>query len=469
MKLKSYQEYKDSKVEWVGDIPNSWKMLKIGHLGNFQNGNGFPESLQGQEKGDIPFLKVSDINDPNLITVNIANNYVSSKIAAEHKWNIIPKNSIIFPKIGEAINKNHRKINTVEVIIDNNLSALCIDDNFFYKYLFYIFKELNMNDFLNVSAVPSINMNLLKNHKFPITPNLEEQKFIVYFLDKKTSEIDKTIEKDTKLIKLLKEKRNALINHAVTKGLDPDVKMKDSGVEWIGEIPEEWDISKFRRGIKFLTDFEANGSFSTIKENVNLEPKIPFAWYVRATDLENDRYGLIEKNQYCDEYTYNFLKKTKLEGGELLVAKRGEIGKVYLMPEVNCPSTLAPNLYLIKLNSKLNPKFTFYWFLSNLGRDQLILNNKSTTIGALYKDDIKDCFCIFPPFSEQEKIVDYLNQNTFKIDRTIQKIEKKIKIMEEYKKSLIHHVVTGKVDVRGDDSLNQIHQKKDSRQTSLII
>lgn len=246
MNLKPYPEYKDSGIEWIGDIPKNWEINKINHLGLFKNGNGFPEALQGKEIGDVPFLKVSDINNPSLIFVNSSNNYVDLQIISEHKWNLIPVNSIIFPKIGEAINKNHRKINSQEVIIDNNLSALVLSDKFFYKYIFYIFRELNMNDFLNISAVPSINMDLLKYHKFPITLNFQEQRSIVSFLDNKTIEINKTIQKDTKLIELLKEKRIALINHVVTKGLDHDAKMKDSGVEWIGEIPERWELRKLK-------------------------------------------------------------------------------------------------------------------------------------------------------------------------------------------------------------------------------
>jgi type I restriction enzyme S subunit len=115
----------------------------------------------------------------------------------------------------------------------------------------------------------------------------------------------------------------------------------DSGVEWLGEIPEHWLLLPFRRGIEFLTDFEANGSFSDLKGKVLLDVGNPFAWYARATDLENGRIGINYSNRYCDYDTYNFLSKTKLFGGELLVAKRGEIGKVYVLPQINCPATLA--------------------------------------------------------------------------------------------------------------------------------
>ncbi|MEY3280568.1 MAG: hypothetical protein RL674_553, partial [Pseudomonadota bacterium] len=105
---------------------------------------------------------------------------------------------------------------------------------------------------------------------------------------------------------------------------------KPSGVEWLGDVPEHWEFVDLRRGIKLLTDFEANGSFADVKTNVNLDSDEKYAWYLRATDLENKRIGIIDGNRTCDSHTYNFLSKTQLLGGEFLVAKRGEIGKIYV-------------------------------------------------------------------------------------------------------------------------------------------
>ena len=221
---------------------------------------------------------------------------------------------------------------------------------------------------------------------------------------------------------------------------------RDSGVEWLGELPEHWELHAFRRGISFLTDFEANGSFATIKNNVKINNGEPFAWYVRATDLENKRFGNHEENHFCDETTFKFLWKTKLRKGDLLITKRGEIGKVYLMPEIKIPATLAPNLYLIRLNEKLFPPFLYFWFSSNFGKLQLILNNKSTTIGALYKDDIKNCLCLFPPINEQQIITIFLLKKTAKIDNLIIKKEQQIELLQEKRAVLISHAVTKGLD-----------------------
>lgn len=217
---------------------------------------------------------------------------------------------------------------------------------------------------------------------------------------------------------------------------------KDSGVEWLKALPIGWFISDLRRGISFLTDFEANGSFSDVKANVDLEAEEKYAWYLRATDLQNNRIGIVGSNRTIDEKAYKFLKKTPLFGGELLVAKRGEIGKVYLVPKLNCKATLAPNLYLIRLNKILLPKFALYWFLSDFGKPQLELANKSTTIGALYKDDVRACQTVYPTYEEQQKIANFLDHETAKIDSLIAKQEKLIELLKEKRQAVISHAVT---------------------------
>jgi len=217
---------------------------------------------------------------------------------------------------------------------------------------------------------------------------------------------------------------------------------KDSGVEWLRDIPKSWFIGDFRRGIDFLTDFEANGSFADVKANVDLDSEEKFAWYVRATDLQNLRFGMVDGNRTIDSKAYSFLNKTTLYGGELLVAKRGEIGKVYLMPKVSSKATLAPNLYLIRLNNLLNPKYTFFWFLSLYGKPQLELADKSTTIGALYKDDVKACQMLYPSYKEQTAIANFLDYETAKIDNLIAKQEMLIELLKEKRQAVISHAVT---------------------------
>ncbi|PET16739.1 restriction endonuclease subunit S [Bacillus thuringiensis] len=333
------------------------------------------------------------------------------------------------------------------------LHVIRVNEGEYNKKFFYYalqaddFKKEAISNMYGVGGLKRIPPEFVCNYKFKV-PSIQVQNKVVEFLDHKTENIQCLIGEKEKLITLLEEKRQSMITEAVTKGLNPNVNVKISGVEWIGEIPEHWNLIKFKRVIDFLTDFEANGSFSDVKSNVRLDSDEAYAWYVRATDLENKRYGLIEGNRNCDQLTYKFLYKTKLYGGELLVAKRGEIGKTYLMPNHNGKATLAPNLYLIRTNKKCIPEYAYYWFQSDFGKGELVLSNKSTTIGALYKDDIKECMFMMMPLKEQKEIVEFLDGKNKEFQALLSDIELQIQRLKEYRQSLIYEAVTGKIDVR---------------------
>ena len=221
--------------------------------------------------------------------------------------------------------------------------------------------------------------------------------------------------------------------------------MKDSGIEWIGEVPEHWVIMRVKDLLRLLTDYDANGSFADIAKNCNINNGNPYAWMVRATDLENNRIGIVDGNNYCDKKTYEYLSKSSLSENDILLAKRGDIGKSYLVPFCNDPMTLAPNTYLLLTDKKkVNNKCLFYYFQSYVGAEILRLLNKSTTLGALYKDDVKSINVPIAPLLEQQEIASYLDKRCAQIDASISKAQREIELLQEYKQSLITEVVTGK-------------------------
>ncbi|QBN20264.1 restriction endonuclease subunit S [Flavobacterium nackdongense] len=171
----------------------------------------------------------------------------------------------------------------------------------------------------------------------------------------------------------------------------------------LGLIPQDWSIYTVRDLIELLTDYDANGSFSSVAENVKSYDYEEYAWYVRSTDLENN--SSMNKVKYVDKSSYNFLKKTALYGGELLFLKRGDIGNVYLFEMKTEKATVAPNLYLLKLNKITDSKYLYYYFTSNIGQLQLKSKNASSTLGALYKDDVKSIFVPLPPTLEEQTAI----------------------------------------------------------------
>lgn len=171
----------------------------------------------------------------------------------------------------------------------------------------------------------------------------------------------------------------------------------------VGLIPQDWILHQVIDLIDLLTDFDANGSFASVAENVKVYDYEKFAWYVRSTDLE--KKSNLNDVKYVDKASYRFLKKTALYGNELLFLKRGDIGNVYLFKMRTKYATVAPNLYLLKLNNVSDSTYLYYYFISNAGQSQLKSKNASSTLGALYKNDVKAIYVPLPPTLEEQKAI----------------------------------------------------------------
>ena len=206
----------------------------------------------------------------------------------------------------------------------------------------------------------------------------------------------------------------------------------------LGIIPEDWEVKQIRDGLTLLTDFDANGSFADMAANVQTYIGGGYAWYVRATDLEQQTP--LSEVKYVDESSYRFLKKSSLYGGEVLLAKRGEIGKVYLFEAKTMYATLAPNLYLLKLNQEIDSNYLYYYLKSTNGQKALKDINASTSLGALYKEDVKNLHILYPSPVEQRAIAEALSD----IDGLIAALDKKIAKKRLIKQGTMQQLLTGK-------------------------
>jgi len=288
----------------------------------------------------------------------------------------------------------------------------------------------------------------LKN--FPIiVPPLTEQQQIVSFLDTKTSLIDSLIEKTKRKIELLKEKRTSLINEVVTKGLNPNVEMKDSGVEWIGEIPSHWEYIP----TKYFTINDKGvqtGPFGTqlnTKDYVESGVKV-----MNQKTLIDEDYDIGE--EFISYEKYESLKVFEVIEGDIIMGTRGSFGtgkrttfgKVSIVPSGLGDCVLHPCLIRIRLKENLMMKRYYYIYVndSSYFLDDVKDTSNSTTIEVIYGVTLKDIKVPVPPIQEQQQIVEYLDEQTGLIDKTISIEEKRIKLLKEYRQSLISEVVTGK-------------------------
>jgi len=437
----------DSKEIWLKEIPSHWEVKKIKWLTSIKRGAS-PRPIDDpkffNEKGEYAWVRISDVT--------------KSKMYLE---NTTQRMSEIGSKLSVKLNEGSLFLSIAGSVGKPCISKIkcCIHDGFVYfpeykeniKFLYYIFEsgepykglgKLGTQLNLNTETVGSIKIGL---------PPIGEQDKITSFLDQKTTEIDELIADKEKLIKLLEEKRQVVITEAVTKGLDPNVKMKESGVEWTGEIPEHWERSK----IKFISNKIIDGTHST---PTYVDKGIPF---LRVTDLTKSKGGNIklEDVKYISLAEHNQLKKRcQPKKGDLLVSKNGSIG----IPKVidwDYDFSIFVSLCLIKIKqNKVAVNFLAYFFESSLVNIQIAEGGKKSTITNLHLDKIKEFSLFLPKVNEQNEIVNYLNDKTKVLDNTILNISNQIYKLKEYRQSLIYEAVTGKIDVR--EIMNEIEQEE---------
>ena len=435
--MKKYDSYKESGIDWIGEIPSHWEIKRFKSLFIEHSGNGFPHEFQGNETGDIPFYKVSSLNGDGQF-VEHSNNYVSMDNVLKMKWNIVPANTILTAKIGESLRKNHRKISKTPSIIDNN--CLGIESKMIDKKLaFYMLKIIDFDLFTNPGAVPSVSMEKLRYHIFPITNEKEEQSAIANYLDQKTTQIDDLIFKKEQFIQLLEEERVAVINQAVTKGLDPTVTMKDSGIEWLGEIPEHWSYSS----LKWYSKIYSGGTPSKDVEDYWLNGTIP--WLNSGCV---NQWDITEVSDYITEEAFKNSSAKWIPNKSLVIALAGQGKTKGMVAQVQFETTCNQSLGVIVPNEKIYNRFLQYW-----------LKNNYQNIRSLGGGDKRDGLNLVMiggipipvlPLNEQEKISNYLDSINLEIDSIKAKTEQEIELLKEYKTALISEVVTGKVDVRNE-------------------
>jgi type I restriction enzyme S subunit len=272
-----------------------------------------------------------------------------------------------------------------------------------------------------------------------LLPPLSEQEQIVSYLDDKTTKIDKLIQKKLRKIDLLKEYRTSLINTVVTKGLNPNVPMKDSGIEWIDEIPSHWDSTR----LGYFTTKVGSGVTPRGGSEIYLDSGIPL---IRSQNVHFDGIRL-ENVSYIDSEIHESMSGSKVFKEDVLLnITGGSIGRCSVV-NVSFEMNVNQHVCIIRTKNTLKNYFLNYLLSSNIGQNQIHMNGSGGNREGLTVENIKNMIITFPPLSEQEHIVSYLDEKTSQIDKTIDIEKKKIELLKEYRQSLIANVVTGKINV----------------------
>lgn len=418
---------KDSGIEWIGEIPEDWDVRKVKSFYDIQTGFT-PDTKQERYYSDdegIEWLTISDLNGEKYIPSK-TKNHISQEYIAEYNPNIIPQGSLLYSfklSVGQVAFTN-RPIYSNEAI-----AAFLPKEDICLGYLFYSSCFIIENANENIYGAKILNQDLIKNAIVPI-PNLKEQQKIADFLDEKCSHIDTVLEKTRASIDEYKQLKQSVITKAVTKGIRPNRPMKDSGIEWIGQIPEDWKINTV---FQMFTQVK-NKNEGLIEQNLlslsygKLKRKSIDT--VGGLLPENfDGYNIIEKDDIV-------LRLTDLQNDHksLRVGLANERG-------------IITSAYVTIRNRTSNVPQYLYYYLHSFDIAKGFYGMGAGVRQGLNWDGLKWLKITIPSKDEQQEIVSYLEEKCLKLDGLIAKKEQLIEELETYKKSLIYEYVTGKKEV----------------------
>jgi type I restriction enzyme S subunit len=435
--FEKYSEYKDCDVEWIGMVPKNWGIQK---LKNFfkQRGSLFIDGdwIESKDIGgdDVNYFTTGNIgelqfrrSDPRFIATETFKKLRCTKVEVNDI--LISRLNVPLGRCCLAPKTERPAIVSVDVVICRP------DDTFNRRYYVYVMNSPLYFSFSEIESrgaiMKRISRSILGNFYFPV-PSLPEQIAIANFLDRKTVQIDQAIFIKEKQIELLKERRQILIHNAVTRGLDPNVEMKDSRVEWIGEIPEHWEVSANRilfternqpgrEGLPLLSvSIHTAISSEELDEESNIRGKVKIE--------DKSSYKLVEVN----DIVFNMMR-----------AWQGAIGAV------RTNGMVSPAYVVAKPNKRVEANYAEYQYRTSAYIQEMNRVSKGITDfrKRLYWHEFKQLTTILPPFEEQEEIVSYIENISEKITNAISLKQKEIEKLKEYKSTLINSAVTGKIKV----------------------
>lgn len=445
MMYQKYDAYKDSGVQWLGDIPNDWEVVRFRDICTFSKGlNITKENLQDT---GIPCVNYGEVHSKYGFEVSPERNElkcVSEDYLKNSPKSLLAYGDFIFADTSEDIDGsgNFTYLNSHNLTFAGYHTVIVRPKPYInVRYLAYVFDSLSFRHQVRTAVkgvkVYSITKAILKDTAVWL-PNVDRQYEIAQFLDQKTTQIDQAIAIKEQQIALLNERKQIVIQQAVTKGLDPNVKMKDSGVEWIGEIPEHWFYEPIKYSLKGIIDCEhKTAPFVDEKEY----------FVVRTSNVKNGKL-LHEGAKYTHEKGYKeWTKRGIPRCGDILLTREAPAGEACLIPN-DLKLCLGQRMVWLKVNNdRMLSQLIIYLIYSTVVRTYIDFLSTGSTVLHFNMADIQNIPILIPPIDEQKLIVKYLNKLDLDIEGASEKIKLQIQKLKEYKTTLINDAVTGKIKV----------------------
>ncbi|MFD9361584.1 restriction endonuclease subunit S [Priestia megaterium] len=421
---------------WFQHVPNEWGVKNLGHVSKMiVPMRDKPTSF----KGNIPWVRIEDF-DGKYISDSKSKQYVSKEIVKKMNLKVFPKGTVMCTC---SCTMGATAIVNTPLISNQTFIGIVPSEELDSEYLYYLMQA--SADRLQMFSQGAIQQYLSRHDfehlKIPL-PSINNQKKIVVFLNNKLEYLDGLIQNKENLIKLLEEKHQSLITEAVTKGLNQNMKMKDSGIEWVGEIPEHWESALLKRYCERITD-GSHFSPEIIDEGFP---------YVTVKDIQKSKINVVDALKISED---NYLELSKNgcrpQRGDVLLSKDGTIGKVAVVGNEDC--VVLSSLAILTPNQLINSQYFAYWLRSKVNFDQMESYLAGAALRRLTLQTINKFKIIVPPIIEQLKIIEYLDKELNGLELCISEVGIQIQKLKEYRQSLIYEAVTGKIDVREFDKV----------------
>ena len=454
-KYQQYEEYKDSGVEWLGQVPSEWSVSPLKLYINTRKGVAF-KSADFTDIG-IRVVKASDIKDK---TIRQSEVFLPSSFSEIYPKAVLKEGEIIISTVGSTPDVKNSAVGQIGILpfeldgslLNQNTVVLSPKSNVLSNlFLFYLIQTDVYREHLDLNAhgtanQASLNISDILNFTFS-RPTIQEQTQIANFLDHETAQIDTLIEKQKTLIQLLKEKRQAVISHAVTKGLNPDAPMKDSGVEWLGSVPEGWEVLRLKHLISSLDSGCSVNAADTPAQDNEIGVLKTSCVYTRTFRVEENKTVFKEDLSRV---------KCPIRKGAIIISRMNtpDLVGASAIIDVDAKNIFLPDrLWQTNFNNNFDlvPEFLASFMTIRGFRNQISLaaEGASSSMQSISKEDYLSISCILPPIKEQRKIVNHIEEMQNKFNGLVNNAEQAIQLMQERRTALISAAVTGKIDVRG--------------------
>lgn len=433
-KWKPYSEYKTARLDWLGEIPTHWK---TGRLKNILR-------LSTEKNGATPVGDMLSVSGYRGIETKIYDHEDQQRTDEDLKdYRVVRKGQLVVNTMW--LNHSGLGVSDLEGHVSPAYRTYNIDENYYGKFLHHLVRSSTyVGHYCSLLYGIRPNSYQVKNHDWDsvelLIPPIQEQKDIAEFLDSFTEKIDDLIHELEQEKMLLEEKRSSLITQAVTKGLNLDVPMKDSGIDWYGEIPEHWSLLKMNYVVNEITDIDHYMPKS-------VDEGVP---YLMTGDLEDRVSEINFQNckQVSDLDFQNLSRKVRTSKGDVILARYATIGTASYV-DIERDFLVSYSCVTVKPNvAKVTGLFMYYFFKSDAFKGGAQYYTNTGTQGNVGVGDLKKIKMILPTLEEQSKIVKYLNLHVSLLDKVSDSVKKKILMLNEYRTSIISAAVTGKIDVR---------------------